>query len=532
MSNILKGIIKIEAPGVVQATAAVNASISKTEQALKKVTPATNQANIALLNLGRVAQDAPFGIIGIANNLNPLLESFQRTRREAGSFGATMKALGSSLLGGGGIGFALSLITGALSFFALNSRKAKDETEQTTKAIDEAANKQREYSSALERASQEVIQQANSLADLKSILVSTTGEYQNLTSATINQGVASFLFDKKNLAVQQLLSAEVEKQIKLRKQQRPFAGKEFFAEDFTNDPIDKKIAEAKRGLSEVNELSFGLEKIIGSLFSKSFGTKSAKAVKKDIEDIFRQDLKNPIAIPAIFTIEKNYQPPSKAQNSRIKDLTQLGLRPIAVPLRLNLSPEALANRENQARMAAAAKELSDSFTSALTGALANGLASVGEGIGNIISGKGFGAGIVNVIGSLLQTLGQALIQYGIIKEGLDKILGPGGIVIPGAVAIGLGIAATAFGQVFKNFGGFRAAGGPISAGQGYIVGENGPEWFQPGVAGNIIPNNRLGSMPRGGGLGGTIAALELRLKGKDLIAAIAANNQSQRRLGV
>lgn len=39
----------------------------------------------------------------------------------------------------------------------------------------------------------------------------------------------------------------------------------------------------------------------------------------------------------------------------------------------------------------------------------------------------------------------------------------------------------------KMFGGFRAQGGPVSAGKGYVVGENGPEWFTPRSSGAIVP---------------------------------------------
>ena len=38
----------------------------------------------------------------------------------------------------------------------------------------------------------------------------------------------------------------------------------------------------------------------------------------------------------------------------------------------------------------------------------------------------------------------------------------------------------------------RAAGGPISAGSTYLVGEKGPELFMPSGSGTIIPNNELG----------------------------------------
>ncbi|MCA3182033.1 MAG: phage tail tape measure protein, partial [Cupriavidus sp.] len=45
----------------------------------------------------------------------------------------------------------------------------------------------------------------------------------------------------------------------------------------------------------------------------------------------------------------------------------------------------------------------------------------------------------------------------------------------------------------------RAAGGPVSAGQPYIVGEVGPELFVPPASGSIVPNNALGTSAAGGG---------------------------------
>lgn len=40
--------------------------------------------------------------------------------------------------------------------------------------------------------------------------------------------------------------------------------------------------------------------------------------------------------------------------------------------------------------------------------------------------------------------------------------------------------------------GQRAMGGPVTAGQSYLVGENGPEIFTPGASGGITANNQLG----------------------------------------
>lgn len=42
------------------------------------------------------------------------------------------------------------------------------------------------------------------------------------------------------------------------------------------------------------------------------------------------------------------------------------------------------------------------------------------------------------------------------------------------------------------FGGFRADGGPVTAGRPYIVGERGPELIVPRTSGQVIPNHELG----------------------------------------
>jgi hypothetical protein len=63
----------------------------KLGDSLKNIKPGADQATNALMNMGRVVQDAPYGFIGIANNINPLLESFQRLKAETGTTGGAIK---------------------------------------------------------------------------------------------------------------------------------------------------------------------------------------------------------------------------------------------------------------------------------------------------------------------------------------------------------------------------------------------------------------------------------------------------------
>jgi hypothetical protein len=44
------------------------------------------------------------------------------------------------------------------------------------------------------------------------------------------------------------------------------------------------------------------------------------------------------------------------------------------------------------------------------------------------------------------------------------------------------------------FGGKRALGGGVNDSQFYLVGEDGPELFAPGISGTVIPNHMLRGM--------------------------------------
>lgn len=121
-----------------------NKSLSETAKESKKAGDALNnqlrpgaaQANTAMTNLSRVVQDAPFGFIGIANNLDPLVQSFANLRKETGSTGGAIKALVAGLSGGGGLALAFSAITTAITFASIGFDrwfKSTDEAKKSTK---------------------------------------------------------------------------------------------------------------------------------------------------------------------------------------------------------------------------------------------------------------------------------------------------------------------------------------------------------------------------------------------------------------
>ena len=107
--------------------------------AFKSLPNTSNQATNALSNLSRVAQDAPYGFIGIANNLNPLLESFQRLQKEAGGSANALKAMASGLMGPAGIGLALGAVSSIIVAFGPKIADFINGTNEATKAEDKFA---------------------------------------------------------------------------------------------------------------------------------------------------------------------------------------------------------------------------------------------------------------------------------------------------------------------------------------------------------------------------------------------------------
>lgn len=100
----------------------------------KKVANGSN----ALTQFGRIAQDAPFGIMGIGNNITATAESFGYLVKETGSAGGALKAVASSIMGTGGILLAVSLVTAGLTYMAQKGLTVKDVFDQMSGTFDEA----------------------------------------------------------------------------------------------------------------------------------------------------------------------------------------------------------------------------------------------------------------------------------------------------------------------------------------------------------------------------------------------------------
>ena len=99
--------------------------------------------NAILLESGRLASDASFGFTAIANNLSQLISLFQSYSRTAGGVTNSLKELGKSLLGTGGLLIGVQLLISFLPKIikSFNStadsvKKFNEEVQNATKSID------------------------------------------------------------------------------------------------------------------------------------------------------------------------------------------------------------------------------------------------------------------------------------------------------------------------------------------------------------------------------------------------------------
>lgn len=147
----------------------LNGTISGIRTQMQGVARPTADATNALSNLSRVAQDAPYGFIGIANNLNPLLESFQRLQKETGSSKKALMSLVDGLSGAGGLGLALGVISSLAVVFS----------KEISKAFEGPADKVKELREEIKKLNQDLYKIAGSAQASQTLGTSLVGQITN-----------------------------------------------------------------------------------------------------------------------------------------------------------------------------------------------------------------------------------------------------------------------------------------------------------------------------------------------------------------
>jgi tape measure domain-containing protein len=180
---------------------------------------------------------------------------------------------------------------------------------------------------------------------------------------------------------------------------------------------------------------------------------------------------------------------------------------------VKLQLEELLKVENQ--VASAADTIGQAFGNSFKGIL-DGTLSAQEAL------AGFFSSVADSFADMVSQMIAQWIRMQII--GLAQSLLPGGSTV---FPQGVGNFSGAFGPASSvsfnpgvSFGGFRAAGGSVTGGTSYMVGERGPELFVPGRSGTIVPNDKMGG-------GSTNVVVNVDAKG----SSVAGDEQGANQLG-
>jgi hypothetical protein len=116
----------------------LNTTINGLKQQANQLGRPIGDASQSLINFSRIAQDAPYGIMGIANNLNPMVESFQRLAATEGGTKKALQAMVAGLMGPAGIGVAIGVVSSlAVTFSKEISQFFKGPADELEKFRDE-----------------------------------------------------------------------------------------------------------------------------------------------------------------------------------------------------------------------------------------------------------------------------------------------------------------------------------------------------------------------------------------------------------
>lgn len=137
----------------------LNAKLAQTKAALSQLknsgvdplTKATSSYNSVGIDFARIVQDAPFGIIGVGNNITQLAGSFQVLKNQTGSTGTALKqAFASIFSSGNALILGISVLT---TVFTILQQKGFFKSEEAAKSLTDSLEDYRKTLDAVTRTS-------------------------------------------------------------------------------------------------------------------------------------------------------------------------------------------------------------------------------------------------------------------------------------------------------------------------------------------------------------------------------------------
>ena len=560
-----------------------------TGDVLGKTVNNTNKATQSLTDLSRIAQDAPYGFNAIANNLNPLVESFGRLKTSTGSVGGAIRALGGALTGPAGIGIAIAVASSLFLKFGdslFGVSKASKEAEENAKKLADgvakelvsltslvglAGNINASYENrkkALQALNEQFGKYLPGLEKEKITLDNLSAAYDKITESLLRQAVVK----GSQAQIEQLVSETAKEIIALRLKEKQAVQES--AEAYKKQQNASKFNESNQSKfdryvkSKENEAGIVRDGTLALQDQKIAQTEAIRSVNiydvlvKKLTADLKDQLKPLMSLTTEFSdLNQNlnetkidFTPSFVPKKKFALDFADEIFGPVVERAKKILGQkfeftgklEPLTPQKIKALIAEAEfknrvlyleklfKNAVNQINQTIGEIKIDALTSLGEGIGKALSGGGLKSvfqGFVDTIAGGIVAIGKQMIALGLkaalLKNALKSLFeNPLALVAAGVGLVAVGSAIR--GALSKGIEG-RAKGGPVSGQTPYIVGERGPELFVPSVAGSIIPNNQIGSFG-GRPAFATTGGRGSIVRGNDILLAYARTQRSQNRV--
>lgn len=543
----------------------LKSSVSSSASAFNNHSKATLNGGNTLMQFSRIAQDAPFGIIGIGNNLTATAESFSHLSRTAGGAGGALKAVASSLMGTGGILLAVSLVTTALTvmsqqgltigdvfnklsgnFDAFGNTLKTVSQEATKSAIEEAgalkgliaiAQDERQSKKlrfeAVEQLQKQYPNYFGNLSKEEIMYGNLTGVVNDVTKALINKAIAEKMSEKAAEPTMKLWEANA----RLIKQREEAAKAEKKMQEAAKNPemiqsmrfYADASARATQRLQETRNEVIALNKEVAK-YDKVITMASQKASKVILKPGGTKAQKQTPASALDAQVRTNPAIDNNMTSAGLVDTSAQGAELQATKLS-DIASQITASRNivssETVAMAQALYDFNENASAIIGGSISNTFGALGEGIGSALASGGnvltaAGDALLAGLGSILVELGKMAIQTGVgilaVKMAL-KSLNP-------YVAIAAGIGLVALGSMFSSkskslgvsMGSTGGSGGSSGGGSGNI--QTGASVMSPtsSVSGG-------GAVSNGGG------TVVFEIAGQKLIGVLNNTLGANQRLG-
>lgn len=166
-----------------------------------RMAKASKDTTFAMTNLNYIVQDAPYGFVGLSNNITPLVQSFTQLQASTGGAGAAIKAMLGSLIGPQGLFFAVSIVSSFLITFG-------DRIFDSGKKAEEAANHLEEFNKGQKNVIESISKEILSLNELIYTAQNTNLSYKERLSA-VDTLISKYPFYFKHLSREQILVSDL-----------------------------------------------------------------------------------------------------------------------------------------------------------------------------------------------------------------------------------------------------------------------------------------------------------------------------------